>query len=151
LEDLESTWATGGRGGFLFAQAVLPRLLRTAAAEGEGGASTSTTTPPSLIFTGATASKTAYATSAAFAAGKWALRALAQSLAREFAPRGVHVAHVVIDGPIKGSRAESWLKDKREEEFIDPNGIAEVYWGLHKQDRRALSWEVDVRTHVETW
>jgi NAD(P)-dependent dehydrogenase (short-subunit alcohol dehydrogenase family) len=145
LEELESNWATGGRGAFLFAQAVLPLLLKTAQEQTSDGAA------PSLIFTGATASKTAYATSAAFAAGKWAQRALAQSLAREFAPRGVHVAHVVIDGPIAGTIAQKFLKDKKEEEFISPEGIAEVYWGLHLQDRRALTWEVDVRTSLESW
>jgi NAD(P)-dependent dehydrogenase (short-subunit alcohol dehydrogenase family) len=142
-EDWESGWATGGRGAFLFSQQALPLLLETAEKQKE--------VTPTLIFTGATASITAYAGSAAFAAQKWAQRALAQSLAREFGPRGVHVAHAIIDGPIDGPRIREMLPGKKEEELISAEGIAEVYWGLHKQDRRALTWEVDVRTSLEKW
>lgn len=93
------------KGAFLFSQATLPLLLK--AVESSSGAKY----PPTLIFTGATASLKGSAQMASFATGKFALRALAQSLAREFAPKGVHVAHAVIDGVIDIPRTKEWMKD----------------------------------------
>lgn len=133
------------RGPFLFSQHALPLLL-TAGASDTAGAYT-----PSLIFTGATASVKANAESAAFATQKWAQRALAQSLAKEFGPRGVHVAHVIVDGPIDTPRIREMFKGVDEKGLIDPDAIADAYWWLHTQDKRALTWEVDLRTGVEKW
>ena len=104
------------KGSFNFAQATLPLLL----------ASTSTSPhPPSLIFTGATASVKGSANFAAFATMKFALRAMAQSLAREFGPKGVHVAHAVIDGVIDIPRTKEW--DLGEGGKIDPNAVTIPY------------------------
>ena len=86
------------RGAFNFSQAALPLLLK----------STHLQHPPTLIFTGATASIKSNATSASFATGKFALRALTQSLAKEFGPKGVHVAHAIIDGVIDIPRTKDW-------------------------------------------
>lgn len=95
LELTEDEYAGGydilGRGAFLFAQATLPRLVKSV---------DSSLNPPSLIFTGATASIKSSAEFVSFSNGKWALRSLAQSLAKEFGPQGVHVAHTIIDGVI---------------------------------------------------
>lgn len=101
------------KGSFNFAQATLPLLL----------ASTSTSPhPPSLIFTGATASVKGSANFAAFATMKFALRAMAQSLAREFGPKGVHIAHAVIDGVIDIPRTKEW--DLGEGGKIDPEAVS---------------------------
>ncbi|KAJ3465108.1 hypothetical protein MRS44_005766 [Fusarium solani] len=85
-----------------------------------------------------------------FAAGKWALRGLAQSLAREFHPQGVHVAHAVIDGVIDIPRTKDWqVNDGAEDGKIKPEAIAETYWYLHTQHRSAFTHEVDIRPYVE--
>ena len=87
--------------------------------------STDLTYPPSLIFTGATASVKGSAMFSSFAHGKWGVRALAQSLAREFGPQGVHVAHVIIDGVIDIPRTKGWLNDK-EDAKISPEAVCVV-------------------------
>lgn len=117
-------------GGFLVAQAAIPPMLAAG-----GGA---------LLFTGASASVKGYARSAPFAMGKFALRGLAQSLAREFQPKNVHVAHVVIDGGI-GRSADG------ADAQIDPDAIAETYFHLAQQPRSAWSFETEVRPWVETF
>jgi NADP-dependent 3-hydroxy acid dehydrogenase YdfG len=97
-----------------------------------------------LFFTGATASLKAYALSAPFAMGKFALRALAESAARELGPKGVHVAHLIIDGVIRApGRADP------EDETIDPDAIAETYLDLLRQKRSAWSSEMTLRPWVE--
>jgi NAD(P)-dependent dehydrogenase (short-subunit alcohol dehydrogenase family) len=108
-----------------------------------------------ILFTGATASLRGGAGFAAFAGAKHALRALAQSLAREMGPQGVHVAHVVIDGAIDTQFiAENFpqryaLKDK--DGILNPVHIAETYWQLHRQPRSAWTHEMDLRPWMETW
>ena len=101
-----------------------------------------------IIFTGATASVKAYASSAGFAVGKFGLRALAQSMARELGPRGIHVAHVVVDG---GIRADTYREDpaKGEDYLLDPDAIAETYHHLYTQDRSSWAQEIDLRPWVE--
>lgn len=106
-------------GAFLFSQATLPFLLKGVEQKSEH--------PPSLIFTGATASVKAYANSSAFATGKWALRALSQSLAREFGPKGVHVAHAIIDGVIDIPRTKEWLKDLGPEAKLNADGVSQAF------------------------
>ena len=121
--------------GFLVAQAAVKRMLPT----GRGA----------LMFTGASASVKGYAQSAPFAMGKFALRGLAQSLARELSPRGIHVAHVVIDGGIRSERRPP--SPDKPDALLDPDAIAATYWAVMQQDRSAWSFEVDVRPWVESF
>lgn len=86
-----------------------------------------------------------------FSTGKQALRALAVSLAKEFGPQGVHVAHAVIDGVIDIEFTQKWIKGQPAEASIDSEEIAEVYWGLHTQGRRGWVNEVDLRPMLEKW
>src|SRR5207344_134065 len=108
-----------------------------------------------ILFTGATASVRGGAGYAAFAGAKHALRALAQSLARELGPEGIHVAHVVIDGAIdtpfirENFPVRYELKEKAG--ILDPEAIAENYWLLHRQPRSAWTHELDLRPWMETW
>ena len=108
-----------------------------------------------IMFTGATASVRGGAGYSAFSAGKHGLRALAQSMARELAPEGIHVGHVVIDGAID----TMWIKEmfpdryalKEEDGILDPDAIAETYWSFHMQPRNAWSFETDLRPWIEKW
>jgi NAD(P)-dependent dehydrogenase (short-subunit alcohol dehydrogenase family) len=108
-----------------------------------------------ILFTGATASLRGSAGFAAFAGGKHALRALAQSMARELGPQGIHVAHVVIDGAIdtafiRDNFPEAYAK-KEQGGILDPDHIADAYWMLHKQPRDAWTHELDLRPWIEKW
>jgi NAD(P)-dependent dehydrogenase (short-subunit alcohol dehydrogenase family) len=100
-----------------------------------------------ILFTGASASVKGYAQSAPFAMGKFALRGLAQSMARELSPQGIHVAHFVIDGGI--SSAARPVPANAPDSLLDPDAIAETYWATLQQHRSAWSWEVEVRPWVE--
>ncbi|KAL8980218.1 MAG: hypothetical protein Q9205_004638 [Flavoplaca limonia] len=142
LEEFESGWEVNGRGAFLFSHAILPLLLQS---------TQQSTRPPTLIFTGATASLKGSAQFAAFSTGKFAKRSLAQSLAREFGPKGVHVAHVNIDGVIDIERTKEWMKDAGEDAKIKPEAIADAYWHLHTQPRTCFTQEMDIRPCVEKW
>ena len=106
------------KGAFLFSQATLPLLLK--------GVDASSKYPPSLIFTGATASVRGSAMMSSFASGKFALRALSQSLAREFGPKGVHVSHAIIDGVIDIPRTKEWLKDVGPDAKISADGVSHL-------------------------
>ena len=122
-------------GGFLVAQQAVKRMLPN-----KHGA---------ILFTGASASVKGYPQSAAFAMGKFALRGLAQSMARELSPRGIHVAHVVIDGGIRSERRPP--SPDKPDALLDPDAIAATYWAVMQQDRSAWSHEVDVRPWVESF
>ena len=98
-----------------------------------------------VLFTGASAGVKGYAQSAAFAMGKFALRGLAQSMARELSPQGIHVAHVVVDGSIRPTGAQIDSLDAQ----LDPDAIAATYVHLLAQPRNAWSWEIEVRPWVE--
>ncbi len=108
-----------------------------------------------ILFTGATASVRGGAGFAAFAGAKFGLRALAQSLARELGPEGIHVAHVVIDGAID----TQWIQEnfperhalKDRDGILDPDRIAESYWRLHTQHKSAWTQELDLRPWIEAW
>ncbi|MFM8463695.1 MAG: SDR family NAD(P)-dependent oxidoreductase [Burkholderiaceae bacterium] len=108
-----------------------------------------------LLFTGATASVRGAAGFAAFAGGKAALRALAQSMARELGPKGIHVAHVIIDGLIDTAFAREHfaqrVADAGPDGILNPEHIAQAYWWLHKQPRNAWTFELDLRPSVEQW
>ncbi|HZT25444.1 MAG TPA: SDR family NAD(P)-dependent oxidoreductase [Pseudolabrys sp.] len=120
-------------GGFLVAQAAVRRMLP----RGYGA----------VLFTGASASVKGYAQSAPFAMGKFALRGLAQSMARELLPRGIHVAHVVIDGGIRSARRLEAADAT--DSLLDPDAIAQNYLHLLRQPRSAWTHEIEVRPWVE--
>ena len=134
VEQVKRAWLAGGYGGFLVGQQAAQRMLPL----GNG----------TIIFTGATASVKGYAESAPFAMTKFSLRGLAQSMARELAPKGIHVAHVVIDGGISSSYA-SGDADKATDRWLNPDVIAETYLQLHRQHRSAWTWEIEVRPWLE--
>jgi NAD(P)-dependent dehydrogenase (short-subunit alcohol dehydrogenase family) len=120
-------------GGFLVAREAAKRMLPM-----HRGA---------ILFTGASASVKGYPQSAPFAMGKFALRGLAQSMARELSPQGIHVAHIVIDGGIRSaSRAEPADKP---DSMLDPDAIAQTYLDLLQQQRSAWAWEIELRPWVE--
>ena len=128
-EEVRKTLLVTAYGGFLVAQAAAKRMLP----RGSG----------SIFFTGASASVKGYAESAPFAMGKFALRGLAQSMARELGPKGIHVAHFVIDGRI-GPRG-----DEATEAQLHPDEIARNYLHVHRQSRSAWTWELELRPWVE--
>jgi NAD(P)-dependent dehydrogenase (short-subunit alcohol dehydrogenase family) len=132
-DKVAQTLAITAFGGFLVGQAAAKRMLKA-------GAGT-------IIFTGASASVKGYAQSAAFAMGKFALRGLAQSMARELQPQGIHVAHVVIDGGIRSTTRPD--PADKPDSLLAPEAIAESYLHLIKQSRSAWSWEIEVRPWVE--
>lgn len=141
LEEYEAGYEANGRGIYLFAQATLPLLLESVE---------SSPHPPSLIITGATASLRGSATMSSFASGKFALRATGQSLAREFGPKGVHVAHAIIDGVIDIPRTHDWpVNGGAPDGKISADAIADSYWYLHTQPRSHFTQELDVRPYVE--
>ncbi|MCJ1286373.1 hypothetical protein MMC26_005718 [Xylographa opegraphella] len=143
VRDFESCYEANGTGAFLFSQQILPLLLETVAA--------SPAHPPSLIFTGATAAMKGSAAMAAFATGCFAKRALAQSLAREFGPKGVHVCHAIIDGVIDIPRTKEWKVSDAPDAKISADAIADAYWYLHTQPRTTFTNELDIRPYVEKW
>ena len=108
-----------------------------------------------ILFTGASASLRGKASYAAFAAAKAGLRAVSQSMAREFGPKGIHVAHVIIDGGISGDRLKSHFPDLEKERGQDGllwiDAIAETYWQLYLQHRSAWTLEQDLRPWVESF
>lgn len=127
----------------MFSQATLPLLLKAVEQNPKH--------PPTLVFTGATASVKANAMMSSFNTGKYALRALSSSLAKEFGPKGVHVGHAIIDGVIDIPRTREWMKDAPPDAKISADAIADAYWYLHTQPRSAFIWEIDVRPYVEKW
>jgi len=131
--DVEKALAVSAFGGFLVGQQAARRML----AEKRG----------TILFTGASASVKGYAQSASFAMGKFALRGLAQSMARELSPQGIHVAHVVIDGGIRSARRQE--SSDNPDSLLDPEAIAETYLHLIAQPRSAWAWEVELRPWVE--
>jgi NAD(P)-dependent dehydrogenase (short-subunit alcohol dehydrogenase family) len=137
----ERSWRVGCFGGFLFAREALKYMLPN----GRG----------TVLFTGASASLRGRAGFGAFNSAKGALRNLAQAIAKEAGPLGVHVGHVVIDGPIGGDKIikgfPQYAEKLGEEGLINLEGIVDAYQYLYKQPRTAWSFEVDVRTSVERW
>jgi NAD(P)-dependent dehydrogenase (short-subunit alcohol dehydrogenase family) len=129
--EVERSIAVSAFGAFLVAQQAVRRMLPK-----QSGA---------ILFTGASASVKGYAQSASFAMGKFALRGLAQSMARELAPQGIHVAHVVIDGGIKSARRS----ESSPASLLDPDAIAQSYLHLIRQPRSTWSWEIELRPWVE--
>jgi NAD(P)-dependent dehydrogenase (short-subunit alcohol dehydrogenase family) len=131
--DVEKALAVTAYGGFLVAQQAARRMLPK-----KHGA---------ILLTGASAGVKGYPQSAPFAMGKFALRGLAQSMARELSPQGIHVAHVVIDGGIKSARRAEAADNP--DSLLDPDAIAESYMHLIHQPRSAWAWEIELRPWVE--
>jgi NAD(P)-dependent dehydrogenase (short-subunit alcohol dehydrogenase family) len=131
--DVAQAMAVSAFGGFLVAQQAVKRMLP----ESRGA----------ILFTGASASVKGYAQSAPFAMGKFALRGLAQSMARELSPQGIHVAHFVIDGGIRSAARLDPVD--RPDSLLDPDAIALSYWNVLQQPRSAWSWELELRPWVE--
>ena len=102
-----------------------------------------------MLFTGASASVKGYPGSSVFAMGKFALRGLCQSLARELHPKGVHVGHFVIDGAIRNPAREAERPEPGPDAHLDPDAIAAAYWSFLEQDRSAWAWEIELRPWVE--
>jgi len=140
-EDFETFWRIGCFAGFLVGREAARRLVP----QGHG----------TIIFTGASGSLRGRPKFAAFAAAKSGLRAVAQAMAREFGPLGLHVAHVIVDGGIDGD----WLKsafpqmhaDKGADGLLNPDAIAEAYWQIHCQPRSAWTHELDLRPYKESF
>lgn len=132
--DLESSWRVGVVSAASAVRAVLPGMLRARAG--------------TILMTGATASLRGAADFAAFAVAKAGLRALAQSLAREYQPRGIHVAHVVLDGILRGSASATRLK-LGDERTLDPAAVAQTYRYLAGQPRSAWTHELELRPGSE--
>ncbi|KAK4502034.1 hypothetical protein PRZ48_007845 [Zasmidium cellare] len=141
VDEFDKGYGVSMKGALLFSQQTIPLLLKH----------TSSPHPPTLIFTGASASLKGSALFSVFSAPKFGLRSLAQSIAREINPKGLHVCHAVIDGPLDVPWGKEFLKGKPDEEKIDPDEVAETYWALHCQGRRGWSFEVDVRAMGEKW
>lgn len=123
-------------GGFLVAQQAARRMIK----QGHG----------TILFTGASASVKGYKNSSSFAMGKFALRGLAQSLARELQPQNIHVGHFVIDGGI-AKEGDPRANQVGPDGLLDPNAIADAYWTLHRQQRSAWTWEVELRPWIENF
>jgi len=135
VDDVEKALMVTAFGGFLVAQAAAKHMLEA----GQGA----------ILFTGASASIKGYALSAPFAMGKFALRGMAQSMARELHPKNIHIAHFVIDGGVRNPARDRVEPDDAPDSFLDPDGIAETYLAILNQPRSVWTWEVEVRPWVE--
>jgi len=134
-DDVKRAIEISAFGAFLVSQQAVKRMLPK-----QHGA---------VLLSGATAGVKGFALSATFAMGKFALRGLAQSMARELSPKGIHIAHFVIDGGIRS--AANPVPADRPDSLLDPDAIAETYWAVLQQHRSAWSWEVEVRPWVENF
>lgn len=136
-EKFEKCFKANCAGAFYAAREVLPAMV-------EAGRGT-------ILLTGATAALRGSARFSALAVGKFGLRALSQSMAREFGPRGIHVAHVVIDGQIDTERVRGMSPDRDSSTMLSPDAIAEEYWKLHTQNPTTWTLELDLRPAVESF
>ncbi|MFP6760473.1 MAG: SDR family NAD(P)-dependent oxidoreductase, partial [Rhodospirillales bacterium] len=136
VDEVRDAILTTCYGGFLVGQEAAKIMLKA----GSG----------TIMFTGASAGVKGFPKSATFAMGKFGLRGLAQSMARELHPQNIHVVHVVVDGGIRSAeknRIETQEDDP--DKWLDPDEIASTYWHLHTQHRSSWSWEIEVRPWVE--
>lgn len=133
--EFDTALDVGPRAALHCSQAAVEDMLAT-----DGG---------TIIFTGATTSVRGRDGAIGFSAAKFAVRGMAESMARELGPEGIHVAHVVIDGQILTPAAKERYGDRPDETFLDPDEMAESYWHLVEQDRSAWTLELDLRPHVE--
>jgi len=136
-EEFERSWRGAAFGAFLCAGEALPDMLKQAAG--------------AIIFTGATSSVRGRGGAVAFSSAKFAVRGLAQSLAVELWPKGIHVAHVIIDGVIDTPNVRKAYKPTARDPLLQPDAIADAYWDLIQQDRSAWSLEIDLRPNNEAF
>jgi NAD(P)-dependent dehydrogenase (short-subunit alcohol dehydrogenase family) len=136
-DEVEKTLMITCFGGFLVGQAAAKGML------GRGSGS--------ILFTGASASIKGYVNSAPFAMGKFGLRGLAQSMARELAPKNIHVAHFIIDGGIEKPTGDARAAGRPPDSLLKPEAIAENYLAIHRQNRSAWTWELELRPWVEAF
>ncbi len=140
-EAFTDMWRASALGGFLVGREAARRMVPRS----EG----------TIIFTGATAAMKASANFAAFASGKHGLRAVAQSMAKELGPKGIHVAHAIIDGIIDVPRVHEQMPElaasKGRDGLLDPKTIADAYYWLHEQPKNAWTFELDLRPFAESW
>jgi NAD(P)-dependent dehydrogenase (short-subunit alcohol dehydrogenase family) len=134
-EQYETDWRANAYGAFLCAKEVAPAMITRGAGV--------------MLFTGATAGVKAGARSVSFGPAKFAMRGLAQALARDLGPRGIHVAWINIDGGIDIPRVRERYPQLKEEDLLKPDAIAETYWHLAHQERSAWTMELDVRPFKE--
>jgi NAD(P)-dependent dehydrogenase (short-subunit alcohol dehydrogenase family) len=146
-KEVERTIMISAYGGFLAGQAAAKRMLARAA--GSAAQDSARQCAGAIFFTGASASVKGYAESAPFAMGKFALRGLAQSMARELAPKGIHVAHFVIDGGIAQGPGDARAKERGADGMLLPDEIAKNYLHVYRQHRSAWTWEVELRPWIE--
>ena len=139
-EEFERCWKNACLGGFLVGREAVRAMLAQKARGRHRG---------TIIFTGATASLRGGANFVNLAVGKFGLRALAQSMAREFQPQGIHVASVYIDGQIESERPGRSVAERGLDAVLSPDAIAEAYWQLHLQPPSAWTLELDLRPYVE--
>jgi len=141
IEDFEQMWRTSALGGFVVGQQAARRMLKSARG--------------TILFAGATAAVKASPKFAAFASGKHGLRAVAESMAKELGPQGIHVAHLVIDGFIDVPRVHEAMPEvvatKGKDAMIDPSSVASTFLWLHRQPRDAWTFELDLRPYCERW
>ena len=137
LEGMESSWATNTLGLVACAQEVIPSMTE----KGEG----------SIMVIGATASLRGGAQSTAFASAKAAQRSVAQSMARDLGPKGIHVGYLIIDGIIDIERTRERFPDRADDFFMQPDAIADSVYALTQQDRSAWAFEIDLRPYGEKW
>ena len=137
LEGMESSWATNTLGLVACAQQVIPSMTEN----GEG----------SIMVIGATASLRGGAQSTAFASAKAAQRSVAQSMARDLGPKGIHVGYLIIDGIIDIERTRERFPDRADDFFMQPDAIADSVYALTQQERSAWAFEIDLRPYGEKW
>jgi len=133
----ENTWRVTTFGAFLCAQQVVPAMLK----KGAGA----------IVITGATAGIKPFPTSAAFGPAKFAVRGLAQVMARDLQPQGIHVAYINVDGAIDMPAIRERFPQIKDDQMLKPSAIAETFWHVAHQDRSAWSHDVDVRPFKENW
>jgi NAD(P)-dependent dehydrogenase (short-subunit alcohol dehydrogenase family) len=136
-DQFEQSWRTAGFSAFLCAREAVPDMLKHRAG--------------AIIFTGATSSVRGRGGAVAFSSAKFAVRGLAQSLAVELWPRGIHVAHVIIDGVIDTPKVRKTYRLSDKEPLLKPEAIADSYWNLIQQERSAWSLEIDLRPNKEAF
>ena len=138
--EFEQAWRNACLGGFLVGREAVRHMLAGGGSERHRG---------TIVYTGATAALRGGANFHLLAVSKFGLRALAQSMAREFQPRGIHVAHVIIDGQIESERPGRSVAERGIDAVLSPDAIAEAYYQLHAQPPSAWTQELDLRPYVE--
>ena len=135
--EFERAWRVTTFGAFLCSREAVPDMLKS-----ESGA---------ILFTGATSSIRGREGALGFSSAKFATRGLADSMAREFWPKGIHVAHIVVDGVIDTPNVREQYKPEPDEPLLNPDTMADTYWNLAQQERGAWTLEIDLRPHNETF